>query len=120
MVRPGFSLPEVLVSTVLLSVGVLGASAACELASRMLREAALEEGAAAAAAIVLDSLLQQAAPAGGVVEIDRYRLTWSVRSGDGAADLLELEVEPLAGPLDRRWVFAARHAAPPPTLRTAP
>jgi len=77
MVRRGFSLVEVIVAMALLSVGLLGISAAGLLSVKMMNQAQLLEDAANRATSVMDSVMINDLAGGGVVQTLPYRLEWA-------------------------------------------
>jgi len=77
MVRHGFSLVEVIVAMVLLSVGLLGVAGSGLLAGQLLREAEVREDMLNRASSLLDSLLVHDANGAGSVPLARYRLDWT-------------------------------------------
>lgn len=89
--RDGFTLVELLVALVLLTVGVLGAMTTALLATRTLRGAEAHEAAVGTAWTVLDSLLAEPAPVDGSRVAGSQVVQWSVR-GEGAGRVIELEV----------------------------
>lgn len=76
MVKQGFSLVEVIVAMVLLSVGLLGVAGSGLLASQLLREAELREEMLYRANSLLDSLLINEVKGTGTEQLARYRLDW--------------------------------------------
>ena len=76
MVKAGFSLVEVIVAMTLLSIGLLGISAAGLLSARLLADAQLRETAINRAVGVLDSLIINDLHGGDVVQIAPYRIDW--------------------------------------------
>lgn len=119
MVRAGFTLVEVVVAVVVLSIGVLGTVAVGQLGSRLVREAHAAERAIAGAALVLDSLTQRGAPAAGERTLHGQHLRWTTRP-EGGTVVIELVVEYGDGTARRRLVFGTRHIAAPPRLGGAP
>ncbi|MGQ0560270.1 MAG: type IV pilus modification PilV family protein [Gemmatimonadota bacterium] len=81
MVRPGFSLAEVTVAMVLLSVGLLGVSAAGMLASRLLSQTHMREELVNRANSLRDSLAIHAIVGAAVVQSQPYRLEWLATEG---------------------------------------
>lgn len=77
MVKQGFSLVEVIVAMVLLSVGLLGVAGSGLLASQMLREAELREDMLNRTSRLLDSLLVNGVTGPGEQQLARYRLEWT-------------------------------------------
>lgn len=76
MVRRGFSLVEVIVALTLLSVGLLGISAAGLLSARWLNDAQLREAAVNRATSLLDSLVIHDIAGAALVQSVPYRLSW--------------------------------------------
>ena len=82
--RAGFSLAEVVVALVLLSVGALGVAAGGILALRLLHAAEVDGDVSLRSAYLLDSLIDARATGAGSERNSRYRLDWSAL-GDSAA-----------------------------------
>lgn len=78
--RRGFSLVEVIVAMVLLSIALLGIAGTALLAARMLSAGEIREQASRRAASVLDSLVLLHGNATGTRSYPGYRLTWSADS----------------------------------------
>jgi prepilin-type N-terminal cleavage/methylation domain-containing protein len=77
MVKPGFSLVEVIVAMVLLSVGLLGVAGSGLLAAELLREAEVREDMLNRASSLLDSLLANEVTGAGMLPLARYRIDWT-------------------------------------------
>ena len=75
--RRGFSLVEVTVAMLLLSIGLLGVAGTGLLAGRLLRESEGREAMVERASNILDSLSAHAASGGGTVMDARYRIDWA-------------------------------------------
>ncbi|HSJ26105.1 MAG TPA: prepilin-type N-terminal cleavage/methylation domain-containing protein [Longimicrobiales bacterium] len=81
--RPGFSLVELIVAMVLLSVTLVALAATGMVAARSFTQAATSEAAVRAAAQVIDSLVRVPSPTAGSRTIGHVDLMWTV-AGDGA------------------------------------
>lgn len=110
--RPGVSLVEAIVATVILGVGVLGAVATAALAARLAREAAARAEAVTLAGAVLDSLLDSDAPVAGERRTPGVVARWAVQPGEGVT-AIDLVVEHHDGTRLRRRRFAMLHAPAP-------
>lgn len=82
--RRGFTLAEVVVSTTLLAVAVLGLVASAALAQRALLGAELQEQAVRHAASLLDSLSFSPITGGDSVTVGAIALQWGAAAGDAA------------------------------------
>lgn len=78
--RRGFSLVEVTVAMLLLSLGLLGVAATGLLAARTLREAEAREAMVERAGSVLDSLVSHRVSGTGRVDDARFRIEWIASS----------------------------------------
>lgn len=87
--RAGFSLVEVIVAMVLLSVGMLAIAGSGVLAAQLLREAEAQEEMMTRATSVLDSLVIERGGAGRY-QTARYRLEWSA-----ADSIVRVRVTPI-------------------------
>lgn len=112
--RPGSTLVEAIVATVVFAAGFAGVAATASLAVRTLRAAEAEERAIAAAAAVLDSLLQLPSLTAGQHSEPQLRMTWTAQTGETTLLELVLEYHDATGP--RRQTLAARQVPPPPRL----
>jgi prepilin-type N-terminal cleavage/methylation domain-containing protein len=79
--RRGFSLVEVTVAMLLLSLGLLGVAATGLMSARMLREAEAREAMAERTGSVLDSLVSHRVSGTGSVDDARFRTQWSASAG---------------------------------------
>jgi prepilin-type N-terminal cleavage/methylation domain-containing protein len=77
VMRKGFSLVEVTVAMLLLSLGMLGVAATGLLAARTLREAEAREAMVERAGSVLDSLVAHGGSGTGRIDDVRFQLEWS-------------------------------------------
>jgi hypothetical protein len=109
--RDGFTLVEVLVAFVLLTVGVLGGMSMALLATRTLRVAEAHESAVGAAWAVLDSLVAVPDPVAGSRVAGSQVVQWSVQS-QGAGRVIEVEVTYPEGGRPRVLRAAVFHAPP--------
>ena len=77
MVRKGFSLVEVIVGMLLLSIGMLGIAGSSLMAMQMLREAGARDAVLERAQTVLDSIIVHDIAGAGIVEDPRFQLNWA-------------------------------------------
>lgn len=113
MVKPGFSLVEVIVAIALFGMGALGAAATLGLALRKQREADAHAEAVALAGEVLDSLALVPVAGAGERTVGRHALRWATRGEAGAATV-ELIVTFHDGTAPRELHFTLAHAPLPP------
>jgi prepilin-type N-terminal cleavage/methylation domain-containing protein len=78
--RAGFTVIEVMVALVLLSVGVLGAASTGLLATRLLREARVQDEIAERASYLLDSLIADSVKGRGSERSRMYSIDWIATS----------------------------------------
>lgn len=74
--RTGFSLVEVIVAMVLLSIGMLGIAGTGLLAAHMMRAADTHEAMMVRASSVMDSLVANDVVGAGITPDARFRLEW--------------------------------------------
>jgi Tfp pilus assembly protein PilV len=110
--RAGFSLAEALVALVLVGVAVLSLGGAAHAAARLLREAAMTQGATLEAEAALDSLTSARVTGGNVFTRGPYTFSWNASD---SIDLhrLELTVR-YPGSHDARVLTFSRITTPAP------
>lgn len=95
-IRPGLSLVEVVVATVVLGAGAVLAAGALHNASRLLNDAIGRQAAATLAAQTLDSLALVAEPADGRIVDGPRTVSWTVARGPDHATVTLTVVYPRA------------------------
>jgi Tfp pilus assembly protein PilV len=116
--RAGFSLAEALVALVLVGVAVLSLGGAAAAAARLLREAALAQGAAQAAEAVFDSVAAGSAGSGTVLR-GAFTIDWAAIDS-GAARHVRVDVRYASGSAARWLRIDGIGAATPPEASHAP
>jgi prepilin-type N-terminal cleavage/methylation domain-containing protein len=111
--RPGFSLVELIVAMVLLSIALVALAGTTVVAQRTFAGAAADEAAVHAAAAVIDSLLAESAPASGSRLAGRILVEWMATS-DSAADTFQVTAHVRDGAVPRLLEFTARRARSSP------
>lgn len=115
--RHGFTLVELIVAMVVLSLGIMGAVATSLLAVQRLREANAREAAVRVAGALLDSLTQQDSPTTGTSTTGPYTSTWRVgATAGGSAATLEVTIRYRDGTRGRELRFVTTHVPPVPAL----
>lgn len=92
--RAGHSLPELIVAVTFLGAAMGGVAASTLLGARWASEALLRQEALRVAGSTLDSLSAVPAPVSGARASSRWRLRWTVSSGEGR---LRVTVEAVDG-----------------------
>jgi hypothetical protein len=110
--RAGLSLIEAIAALLILSVGVVSLAGAAGVAARLLRDAALEQGAVHTAATVIDSLADAPAAATGSIVRGPYTIEWNAVDTAGSI-LIDLDVSYSAGGRAGH-LHVGRFAGPPP------
>ncbi|MGH7507662.1 MAG: hypothetical protein ACRELX_18565 [Longimicrobiales bacterium] len=110
--RAGFSLVEALVGLAVVAVAVLSVGGAADAAARLLRDAALAQGAALEAEAMLDSLAAAGVVGGGVLSRGPYTMSWTAADSSGLG-FLELFVQYTSGGAVQRFGFGRRTASTP-------
>jgi Tfp pilus assembly protein PilV len=113
--RPGFSLIEVIVAAVLLSVAILSVAAGGAAALRTMARAERELVALVAGSAVLDSLAHRPAVGNGLAARGDYAVHWSAIDTAGLVRIV-VSVRDPADPAVTLVELAVLAAEPPPPL----
>jgi prepilin-type N-terminal cleavage/methylation domain-containing protein len=79
----GFSLVELVVALLILSMALVALTGSALLAQRSLEEAAAAEAATRAVSLVADSLMAESTPGPGTRQVDHVEVAWTVAEDDG-------------------------------------
>lgn len=109
-IRAGFSLVELIVALLLLSMGLVALAGAAAVAQLSFAEAAAAEHAANAAAAVIDSLMREPAIQSGSAGLGMVDVQWTVTAGGGVERIAVMTTVEYAG-LAREFEFHAARLA---------